>query len=87
MIVFIATFAASLLDPIAVVLCLLAGALIRRYILACVVGALIFVGLLAALSALPKAAAVLAGRVAAGAFLAAVGCFLAKKFLTKRQAS
>ncbi|MCE0854039.1 hypothetical protein LU689_29500 [Pseudomonas asiatica] len=80
MITFLATFLASLLDPIGVVLCFIAGALIKRQLIAAIAGALIFVALLALLSALPKAAAVLAGRIAAGAFVGWVGSLVARKF-------
>lgn len=85
MTIFVATFLASLLDPIAAVLCILAGALIRRYVISAMVGAVIFVTLLAVVAALPKAVPVLAGRLAAGAFMALVGCFLSKKLGPKRQ--
>lgn len=83
MTIFVATFLASLLDPFAAVLCLLAGAFIRRYIMSAVAGAIIFVALLVVLTTLPKAAPMLVGRIAAGAFMASIGCLLSKKLWTQ----
>lgn len=87
MIVFIATLLASLLDPVAAALCLAAGALIRRYLLSALAGVAIFIVLLALFSTIPKEIPVLAGRIAAGALLASVGCLLGRKLWPKRQAT
>ncbi|RMW26844.1 hypothetical protein ALO95_200376 [Pseudomonas syringae pv. antirrhini] len=85
MMIFLATFLASLLDPIAAVLCLSAGAFIRRYVMSAVVGAVILVALLTVLATLPKVAPIVAGRIAAGAFMASIGCLLSKKLWPKRE--
>lgn len=87
MTIFLATFIASLLDPIAIALCIIAGATLRRYFLSALAGAVIFVALLALLSTVPKVIPILAGRIAAGALLASVGCFLGKKIWPRRQAA
>ncbi|WP_420170384.1 hypothetical protein ACN99C_17685 [Pseudomonas alloputida] len=84
MITFLATFLASLLDPIALVLCFMAGALIRRHLVSAAVGGVIFIVLLAAVSSLPKAAAVLAGRFAAGAVIAWIGSLVGRKWWPRK---
>ncbi|MCE1084703.1 hypothetical protein LU642_29420 [Pseudomonas asiatica] len=84
MMTFLATFLASLLDPIAFVLCFIAGALIRRHLIAAAVGGVIFIALLALISSLPKVAAVLAGRFAAGAIIAWIGSLVGRKFWPRK---